>query len=98
MEADKFELLSGIVIGSSDFIEVVKSSAYVDKTYLIVVFLNINEKVTLISCPRRFGKSTNLSMIKTFLRINVDLNGNIIDKQQLKYINCLIEKCLEMDY
>ena len=45
---------------------------YVDKTYLIKELLDHWAEVTLFTRPRRFGKSLNMSMLKTFF----DINGN----------------------
>ena len=39
---------------------------YVDKTHFITEWLNTSEKVTLITRPRRFGKSTLLSTVENF--------------------------------
>ena len=69
-----------IVFGSSDFNKIVKSSAFVDKTILIQDFVQMNFEVVLTTCPRRFGKSTNMNMILNFLRINVDEAGLVIDR------------------
>ena len=52
------------------------SSIFVDKTLFVEELINSSDKVTLINMPRRWGKSTNLSMLKTFLAIQVDENGN----------------------
>ena len=69
---------SQIVLGSYDYSEIRESSALIDKTMLIKDFVNSGDKVSLITCPRRFGKSTNMNMIKTFLQMKVDANGNQI--------------------
>ena len=45
---------------------------YVDKTGLIKELLNNWGKVNLITRPRRFGKSTNMSLLKTFFDIKGD--------------------------
>ncbi|MCD8205552.1 MAG: AAA family ATPase, partial [Clostridia bacterium] len=51
---------------SSDFKETVKNYYYVDKTLLIKDFIDGHSQVSLITRPRRFGKSLNLDMMKTF--------------------------------
>nr|MCR4779318.1 ATP-binding protein [Lachnospiraceae bacterium] len=43
---------------------------YVDKTYFINEWLNTSEKVTLITRPRRFGKTLLLSTVKEFFDTN----------------------------
>ena len=64
-------------IGIDDFKELREKNAYfVDKTLLISELLESIAKVTLITRPRRFGKSLNFSMLKYFLQdpINADYN------------------------
>ena len=55
-------------VGEEDFRElIVKKFLFVDKTLLIKELLdNINVKVSLITRPRRFGKTLNLSMLRYF--------------------------------
>ena len=65
-----------IVTGSSSFKDILKSSAFVDKTMLVKDIVDSADKVLLITCPRRFGKSTNMDMIKTFLEIAIDKDEN----------------------
>ncbi|MCD7716355.1 MAG: ATP-binding protein [Lachnospiraceae bacterium] len=45
---------------------------YVDKTALIRDLLNTWGEVNLFTRPRRFGKSLNMSMLKTFFEIGTD--------------------------
>ncbi|GFT77511.1 AAA-ATPase_like domain-containing protein [Nephila pilipes] len=66
---------SAIQIGTSSFTELVKKYSFNDKTMLIKDFIESGEKAALITCPRRFGKSINMDMMKTFLEIEVDENG-----------------------
>ncbi len=54
-------------IGIDNFEELVSRNAYyVDKTNLIAKLIESTTKVSLFTRPRRFGKSLNLSMIKTY--------------------------------
>ena len=46
-----------------------KESYYVDKTLMIKDFLDYGNKVTLITRPRRFGKTLNMTMIRDFFDI-----------------------------
>ena len=56
--------------GTSDFDEIIEKDAlFVDKTLFIKDFVTNTAKVCVILRPRRFGKSTNLSMLKTFLSL-----------------------------
>lgn len=45
---------------------------YVDKTMLIKDLLNNWAEVNLFTRPRRFGKTLNMSMLKSFFEINSD--------------------------
>lgn len=45
---------------------------YVDKTGLITEYLEKNEEVTLVTRPRRFGKTLNMSMMAEFFDITKD--------------------------
>lgn len=54
-------------IGIDDFKEIIASgSFFADKSSFIVDILNNHAKVTLITRPRRFGKTLNLSMLRYF--------------------------------
>ena len=80
-----------IVIGCSDFKKVIGSAPFVDKTLLIKDFVKSVNQVVLITCPRRFGKSTNMSMIKLFLEMEVNNDGRMIQLDNLAKKN-LFEK------
>jgi len=57
-----------------------QTTAFIDKTLMIKeVFCN-KTKGTVITAPRKYGKSTNLSMLKYFLEIQVDSLGKPITK------------------
>lgn len=55
---------------------------YVDKTLLIRDIINKGGETTLITRPRRFGKTLALSMLRTFFEIDYDLDGNIVDNRR----------------
>lgn len=58
-------------IGFENFEEIrTKDFYYVDKTGLIIELLDAPGKVTLFTRPRRFGKSLNMSMLKSFFDLN----------------------------
>ncbi|CAG8616981.1 3411_t:CDS:2, partial [Ambispora leptoticha] len=54
--------------GESDFFKFVTSGVFVDKSLFIIEFMIYSERAILITRPRRFGKSTNLSMLYTFFK------------------------------
>lgn len=61
-------------IGIEDFGEIRRENFYyVDKTGLIAELLQNWGKVNLFTRPRRFGKSLNMSMFKTFFEYGCDI-------------------------
>ena len=52
-----------------------KSDIFIDKSMLIEALTDLGTSA-IISRPRKWGKTTNLSMIKTFYEIEVDDNGD----------------------
>ena len=63
-----------IGVGKSDFADLRESgNYYVDKTELIYELVNNNDnKVTLFTRPRRFGKTLMMSMMENFFNIRKD--------------------------
>ena len=62
-------------IGVESFEKIIKDNYYyVDKTGLIADLLISRAEVTLFTRPRRFGKSLNMSMLKTFFDLKTDKN------------------------
>ena len=60
-------------LGIENFEDIIKENFYyVDKTGLIKNFLNNWASVTLFTRPRRFGKSLNMSMLKSFFSVHSD--------------------------
>jgi Predicted AAA-ATPase/PD-(D/E)XK nuclease superfamily len=60
-------IMKKLPIGISDYKKVIEDNYYyVDKTLLIKELLEVSANVTLITRPRRFGKTLNLSMLKYF--------------------------------
>ncbi|XP_054282036.1 uncharacterized protein LOC128999497 [Macrosteles quadrilineatus] len=57
------------------FQSVLKSNMFIDKSLLLKEIIN-GEPLISITAPRKFGKSTNLDMIRKFLEIEVDEKGN----------------------
>jgi hypothetical protein len=56
-----------IPIGVNDYKEIIENNYYyVDKTLLIKELLEVSAHVILITRPRQFGKTLNLSMLKYF--------------------------------
>lgn len=60
-------------VGVENFEEIRKENFYyVDKTHLIEKLLQDRGKANLFTRPRRFGKSLNMSMLKSFFEIGSD--------------------------
>ena len=67
------EMKKKLPIGIESFIEIrTQGFYYVDKTGLIRELLQNWGKVNLFTRPRRFGKSLNMSMLKSFFEIGCD--------------------------
>lgn len=63
--------LPRLPVGIEDFAAICrKGYYYVDKTLLIKRVLDAGSSVTLLTRPRRFGKSLNLDMLRTFFEIS----------------------------
>lgn len=57
-------------IGHQDFEKVrVSNNFYIDKTDFIRQWWESNDEVTLITRPRRFGKTLNMSMLEKFFSV-----------------------------
>ncbi|XP_068902145.1 uncharacterized protein in vnfD 5'region-like isoform X3 [Tenebrio molitor] len=59
-------------LSTQSFSEIIHVAAFVDKTLFIKAFLEAH-KVIVTLAPRRFGKSTNMDMVKEFLTGNKKL-------------------------
>lgn len=79
-----------ISIGRQDFEKMrTRNNFYVDKTHLIKEWWEADDEVTLITLPRRFGKTLNMSMLEQFFSINYagrnDLFHGLSIWQERKY-------------
>ena len=65
--------MKDIALGIQDYRKIIENNYYyVDKTRMISEFLERKAEVTLITRPRRFGKTLNMSMLAEFLDITKD--------------------------
>ena len=77
--------IPGIATGVSTFNSLIeKSTVFIDKTMLVREFLQNPDDVLLVTYPRRWGKTLNMSMLKTFFEIEVDENGNPLPEEERK--------------
>lgn len=67
-------------IGIDDFKELINgNNYYIDKSNLIGKLIDENNKATLITRPRRFGKSLNMSMIRYFFEKSKEDTSYLFD-------------------
>ncbi|HJD63812.1 MAG TPA: ATP-binding protein [Rickettsia endosymbiont of Sericostoma sp.] len=70
-------------VGTDDFYDLlINSDIFVDKSLMIKELLEDSGKVTLITRPRRWGKSLNMDMVRRFLEIEVDEYGIQLPQEQ----------------
>lgn len=68
-------------IGIQDFEKVITSNNfYVDKTMFIKAWWESNDDVTLITRPRRFGKTLAMDMVRRFFSVEYKGKSNIFEK------------------
>ena len=86
--------LKKIPVGIEDFREIrTRDAYYIDKTRLIEQLIENWSKVNLFTRPRRFGKTLNMSMLKTFFEIGTDkafLMDSILHRIK-SYANSILE-------
>lgn len=69
-----------ISIGKQDFESMIMSECfYVDKTYFIKEWWESQDDVTLITRPRRFGKTLNMSMLNCFFSNKYADRGDLFE-------------------
>ncbi|MBR2736427.1 MAG: AAA family ATPase, partial [Firmicutes bacterium] len=79
-----------VSIGNDDFADLRRyDSFYIDKTDFISEWWNSRDKVTLITRPRRFGKTLNLNMAERFF-------SNLHDDQEALFGSLAIWQDEEM--
>jgi hypothetical protein len=61
------------ILTTQSFSKIIHTAVFVDKTLFIKDFLEADDEVIVTLAPRRFGKSTNMDMLKEFLTGNKKL-------------------------
>lgn len=64
-----------------EFANLTTRSTFIDKSMLLRAFFG-HSRFQLVTCPHKFGKTTNLSMMKKFLAVNVDEDGTPIERAE----------------
>jgi hypothetical protein len=73
--------MENVFIGTSDFNKIVESEGFFfDKTLFIKEFIDSRTEVDKIVRPRRFGKSTNLNILESFLSMSYSPNASSIKR------------------
>lgn len=81
---------SKIYIGTSDFTKIIRENAlYVDKSLLIKDIINDTDETLLITRPRRWGKTLNMSMLQHFFASEVrgQNTAELFDKLLIKTVD-----------
>ena len=69
-----------VAIGIQHFDEIIeKNCFYVDKTHFIREWWESEDSVTLITRPRRFGKTLTMSMVEQFFSVNDKGRGDLFE-------------------
>ena len=69
-----------VSIGNQDFRSIRENhNFYIDKTAFIKEWWENQDTVTLITRPRRFGKTLNMSMVENFFSIQSQENGKLFE-------------------
>ena len=79
--------MRSIFLGTSDFKKIIEGNGlFIDKSLFIDEILKSNAEVQLFTRPRRFGKTTNLSMFRYFFDVQE------AEKNRVLFNNLNIEK------
>ena len=77
---NKANLTNTVGIGIQDFLELRENhNFYIDKTSFIKEWWESNDSVTLITRPRRFGKTLNMSMVEKFFSVDYSGRGDLFE-------------------
>lgn len=67
-------------IGKQDFEKIrIKNNFYIDKTHFIKEWWESDDDVTLITRPRRFGKTLNMSMLEKFFSVGYARRADLFE-------------------
>lgn len=71
-----------VPIGRTDYKKICRNNYYVDKTLLVKDILDEETDIILFTRPRRFGKTLNMDMLRTFFeKTEADTSQYFIDKK-----------------
>ena len=70
-----------VAIGIQNFADLIERDYfYIDKTSFIKEWWESGDSVTLITRPRRFGKTLNMSMLEYFFSVDHAGKGELFEK------------------
>ena len=73
-----------VAIGMQSYNEIIeKNYFYVDKTAFIKEWWDSGDSVTLITRPRRFGKTLNMSMVEQFFSLDYAGRGDLFEGKRI---------------
>lgn len=73
-------MAKNVAIGIQNFEDIIKGKYfYIDKTDFIKEWWDSGDSVTLITRPRRFGKTLNMSMVKQFFSVDYADRGDLFE-------------------
>ena len=73
-----------VSIGTQNFEKIIINDCfYIDKTHFIKEWWESNDEVTLITRPRRFGKTLNMNMLERFWSIKYQGQGDIFENLKI---------------
>ena len=73
-----------VAIGIQNYSEIIeKNYFYVDKTDFIKEWWENGDSVTLITRPRRFGKTLNMSMVEQFFSVNYAGRSDLFEGKRI---------------
>ena len=73
-----------VAIGIQNYSEIIeKNCFYVDKTAFIKEWWESRDSVTLITRPRRFGKTLNMSMVEQFFSVNYAGRSDLFEGKRI---------------
>ena len=71
-------------IGQQDFADIRRENLfYIDKTHFIKEWWESNDSVTLITRPRRFGKTLTINMVERFFSVKYASETDIFVGMQI---------------
>ncbi|KAF0553851.1 DUF1703-domain-containing protein [Gigaspora margarita] len=84
---------ANVAVGKDNFEIIIRDRlTFVNKLMLIKEFIESSNLVLLILCPRKFGKSTNLSILNRFFKIPYSQEENVICSQLFEKLKISAKK------